>query len=129
MCLSCHRGTGYISGRYYHYTYDSVGNRLTEQTQAGTTNYVYDIANRLASVDGVSYTWGNNGNLLSDEVDTYAYTNNKLSSTGGGGLPSYLRFRCRARLASKIKRRPAVRRLPVFVLTRPYPPSQGRNFG
>jgi len=43
-----------------------VGNRLTQETLAGTNNYVYDNANRLTEVDGVSYTWSANGNLLSD---------------------------------------------------------------
>jgi hypothetical protein len=42
-----------------------VGNRITQATLAGTNNYVYDIVNRLIEVDGVSYTWDANGNLLS----------------------------------------------------------------
>jgi hypothetical protein len=71
---------GYSTGAYYHYTYDSVGNRLTQTTQLATTNYAYDSANRLTSVDGVNYTWDNNGNsstgsarrLLNDGVNTYA---------------------------------------------------------
>jgi RHS repeat-associated protein len=76
----------YSDGSYFHYAYDSVGNRLTEQTQAGTTSYVYDIANRLTSVNGVTYTWDNNGNLLSDGVNTYTYDHaNRLASASGGG--------------------------------------------
>jgi RHS repeat-associated protein len=35
--------------------------------------YVYDDANRLASVNGVSYSWDNNGNLLNDGTNTYTY--------------------------------------------------------
>jgi RHS repeat-associated protein len=50
-----------------------VGNRLSQETGIGTTNYVYDNANRLTSVNGTSYTWDNNGNLLNDGVNTYTY--------------------------------------------------------
>lgn len=52
------------------YTYDAVGNRLTQDTQIGTTNYACDSANRLATVNGVAYTWDNNGNLLNDGTST-----------------------------------------------------------
>jgi RHS repeat-associated protein len=37
-------------------------------------------------VDGVPYTWDDNGNLLSDGVNTYTYTNNKLLSITGNSL-------------------------------------------
>jgi RHS repeat-associated protein len=67
----------YSNGDYYHYTHDAVGNRETQSKSVlgFVTNdtYVYDDANRLASVNGVSYTWDNNGNLLSDGVNTYTY--------------------------------------------------------
>lgn len=56
----------YSTGAFYHYVYDAVGNRLTQETGLGTTNYTYDIVNRLTSVNGVNYTWDNNGNLLND---------------------------------------------------------------
>ena len=38
-----------------------------------TTSYLYDDANRLTSVNGVTYTWDDNGNLLNDGVNTYTY--------------------------------------------------------
>ncbi len=41
---------------------------------------------QLASAGGVAYTWNDNGNLLSDGVNTYTYTNNKLSSITGENL-------------------------------------------
>jgi RHS repeat-associated protein len=63
----------YNDESYYHYSYDAVGNRLSETTPAGTTNYVYDDANRLSSVGGVSYSWDDNGNLTGDGVNTYSY--------------------------------------------------------
>ena len=71
--------------REYGYTYDAVGNRLTKTIDGMTVNYVYDVANRLTSVDGVTYTWDNNGNLLSDGVFTYTYNvANRLTSVTDG---------------------------------------------
>ena len=49
----------YSSGEYFHYTYDAVGNRLLQATHEQTSTYAYDAANRLVSVDGVSYGWDN----------------------------------------------------------------------
>jgi RHS repeat-associated protein len=66
---------------YFHYTYDAVGNRQTEVTQAGTTTYAYDIANRLTSVNGVPYIWSNNGNLLNDGASTYTYDHGNRLAT------------------------------------------------
>ncbi len=67
----------YSNNDYYHYTYDAVGNRLTQDKMIigflTTDIYVPDDANRLASVNGVNYTWDANGNLLSDGVTTYTY--------------------------------------------------------
>ncbi|MCJ7433437.1 MAG: hypothetical protein MUO77_08125, partial [Anaerolineales bacterium] len=41
----------YSTGDFYHYAYDSVGNRLTQESAVNglpsTVNYQYDIANRL----------------------------------------------------------------------------------
>jgi RHS repeat-associated protein len=70
----------YSTGEYFWYTYDAVGNRLTQETHEGTNTYAYDIANRLVEVDGVPYTWDANGNLLSDGVSTYTYNHaNRLT--------------------------------------------------
>lgn len=67
----------YSTGDYYHYNYDSVGNRQTQATQLSgllsNTTYDYDDANRLIDVNGVTYTWDDNGNLLNDGVNTYTY--------------------------------------------------------
>jgi hypothetical protein len=72
----------YSNGAYFHCTYDATGNRLTEDTEVGPpVTYGYDIANRLTSVGGVSYTWDNNGNLLSDGSSTYTYDHaNRLTT-------------------------------------------------
>ncbi len=42
-------------------------------TSTVVTNYGYDIANRLTSVNGQTYTWDNNGNLLNDGTRGYTY--------------------------------------------------------
>jgi RHS repeat-associated protein len=63
----------YDDGTFFHYTYDAIGNRLTQETLAKTNTYNYDTANRLIEVDGQPYTWDNNGNLLSNGVRDYSY--------------------------------------------------------
>lgn len=69
----------YGDGSYYRYTYDRVGNRLSEKTLDGTVVSTYDDANRLTAMGETSYTWDANGNLLSDGVNTYTYnTANRL---------------------------------------------------
>ncbi|NIS78836.1 MAG: hypothetical protein GTO14_01080 [Anaerolineales bacterium] len=75
----------YSTGEYFHYTYDAVGNRLTQETHEASNSYVYDIANRLIEVDGIAYTWSANGNLLSDGVSTYTYDHaNRLTGVVQG---------------------------------------------
>ncbi len=85
----------YSDGKYFHYSYDAVGNRLTQAAnltgQPANTSYTYDSANRLTSVDGVPYTYDNNGNLLSDGTNTYAYdfANRLISVVGPSGTTTY----------------------------------------
>jgi RHS repeat-associated protein len=87
------RAADYSTGGYYHYTYDSVGNRLTETTPFATKNYTYDYANRLSSANGVNYTFDANGNLLSDGVNTYTYDSaNRLISVNNTTTYSYNGF-------------------------------------
>jgi RHS repeat-associated protein len=85
----------YSKNDYYHYTYDAVGNRETQQKSVlgFVTNdtYIYDDANRLTSLNGVTYTWDNNGNLLNDGVNTYTYdfANRLKTLTGQGNTVTY----------------------------------------
>ena len=79
----------YSNGDNYHYAYDAVGNRLQQETSVNslqsTVNYQYDIANRLANVDNVNYTWDANGNLVNDGTSTYTYDPaNRMSSVVQG---------------------------------------------
>jgi YD repeat-containing protein len=62
-----------------------VGNRLTETTAAGTTQYTYDEDNRLIGVNGQVNTWDGNGNLTWDGTKTYTYNYaNRLTSVTSG---------------------------------------------
>jgi RHS repeat-associated protein len=65
----------YSSGTVFTYTFDAVGNRLSEGAPAGSKVYTYDDANRLATINGTTnYIWDNNGNLLDNGVGvTYTY--------------------------------------------------------
>lgn len=64
--------TGSYTGTFV-YTYDAVGNRLTQNVNGVGTNYTYDNANRLTRVNSQTYTWDANGNLISDGPSTYTY--------------------------------------------------------
>jgi len=58
--------------------------RDTKISNSVKTIYSYDNANRLTSVNGQNYAWDNNGNLLSDGVNTYGYDQtNRLISVNG----------------------------------------------
>ena len=67
----------YSTGDTYHYGYDAVGNRLSQENMVNglpsTVNYLYDDANRVQSVNGVTYNFDANGNLLNDGINTYTY--------------------------------------------------------
>ncbi len=73
-------------GSLEQYSYDPVGNRLTD----ATASYSYDAANRLLSKTGVSYTWDANGNLTgkTDATGTITYRydgDNRLVQVTRGG--------------------------------------------
>ncbi len=49
--------------------------------------YIHHVANRLASVDGITYTWDANGNLLSDGAKSYTYDHaNRLVGVNRSGV-------------------------------------------
>ena len=50
----------YSSGETYAYTYDSVGNRLSENGPEGLKTYTYDAADRLTAINSLAYTWDSN---------------------------------------------------------------------
>ncbi len=55
------------------YAYDAAGNRLASATDS---NYAYDPAGRLTAGEGASYTYDNNGNLITgaDSKGATAYS-------------------------------------------------------
>ncbi|MBI5566904.1 MAG: hypothetical protein HY870_18545, partial [Chloroflexi bacterium] len=68
----------YSTGECYQYAYDKVGNRTTQTatiTSTLVTTYAYDVADRLTSVNGQTYTWDNNGSLTNNGKFTFAYNN------------------------------------------------------
>lgn len=63
---------------YRTYTYDSVGNRLSEASDLGTTTYAYDNSDRLTSVTApgpvlTNYTFDSNGNQTAAGSTTFTY--------------------------------------------------------
>jgi RHS repeat-associated protein len=63
----------YSTGESFEYWYDRVGNRSYQTINGNTTSYLYDYANRLTSVNGVSYTWNDDGSLASTGLTDYTY--------------------------------------------------------
>jgi RHS repeat-associated protein len=89
----------YNDGSYFEFTYDPVGNRLSQITCLGaspclpvTTTYTYDNANRLTAVNGTSQTWDANGDLTQDYLGatyTYDVANRLKTFTQNGVASSY----------------------------------------
>jgi RHS repeat-associated protein len=58
-----------------------------------TTNYTYDNANRIASVNSQAYTYDANGNLTNDGQYTYSYDMaNRLTQLVGNGVTTNYRY-------------------------------------
>ncbi len=80
-------GADYSVGDDYAYSYDASGNRLSQVRGQETITYTYDLANRLTSVNGQTYTWDAAGNLLDDGDKSYSYDQAKrLVGVSGNGL-------------------------------------------
>jgi len=79
------------SDPYIRYTYDAVGNRLTEARPSGTTSYSYNAGDELTDAGGVSYSYDVNGNELTAGNRTFSYdlANRVASATDGGVTTNY----------------------------------------
>jgi len=79
------------SDPFIRWTYDAVGNRLTETRPTGTANYTYNAADELTSGGGVSYSYDQNGNQTSAGSRTFAYdlADRLTSTTSGSSTTSY----------------------------------------
>lgn len=63
----------YDDGSYYTYTYDAVGNRLTQTTEKTSDTYTYMDNNWLSMVDNNHYSYDGDGNLRWDGSRAYNY--------------------------------------------------------
>jgi len=74
------------SDPFIRWTYDKVGNRLSEQRPGiATTTYSYDFRDRLLSAGSTSYSYDQNGNELSAGSRTFTYDlANRLKTTTQG---------------------------------------------
>jgi RHS repeat-associated protein len=70
---------------FIRWTYDLVGNRLTEARPTGTTNYTYNNADQMTQAGTTAYTYDQNGNQKTAGTKTFSYDlANRLSSTTSG---------------------------------------------
>jgi RHS repeat-associated protein len=95
---------------FVRWTYDNVGNRLSEQRPGSSTSYVYDARDRLLSAGDTSYAYDENGNEVAAGSRTFAYDlENRLKSTVQGGTTTTYAYdgdgvRVRASTGSKANR-------------------------
>ena len=81
FATSCAGATDYI-----RWTYDAVGNRLTEIRPSGTTSYTYNAADQLTLAGSTSYSYDANGNQTAVGTRTFAFDlANRLSSVVWSG--------------------------------------------
>lgn len=67
------------------WTYDGVGNRLTQTTTAGTINYTYNSDDQLTAAGSTNYSYDANGNETAAGSNAYSYdVANRVISAGAG---------------------------------------------
>jgi RHS repeat-associated protein len=78
------------------YAYDAadrqigVGGNYARTSLPTTSSATYDVANRIATWGGQSYSWNNDGELTGDGVNTYTWNaRDQLSGISGGTTASY----------------------------------------
>jgi RHS repeat-associated protein len=76
---------------FIRWTYDAVGNRLTEARPTGTTNYTYNNADQLTQAGSTAYTYDQNGNEKTAGSRTFSYdlANRLVSTTSGSTTTTY----------------------------------------
>jgi len=74
------------SDPFIRWTYDAVGNRLTEARPSATTTYTYDAADEMTAAGSTTHTYDQNGNETTAGLRTFSYNlANRLSSTTSAG--------------------------------------------
>ena len=67
---------------FVRWSYDGVGNRLTEARSTGTTSYTYNAADELTQAGSTAYTYDQNGNERSAGSRTFTWDlANRLKTT------------------------------------------------
>jgi RHS repeat-associated protein len=79
------------SDPFIRWTYDAVGNRLTEARPTGTTNYTYNNADQMTQAGSTAYTYDQNGNekTAGSRTFTYDLANRLISTTSGSTTTTY----------------------------------------
>ncbi|HYZ77321.1 MAG TPA: NlpC/P60 family protein [Gaiellaceae bacterium] len=79
------------SDPFIRWTYDLVGNRLTEARPTGTTNYTYNNADQMTQAGATAYTYDQNGNEKTAGSRTFSYdlANRLISTTSGSTTTTY----------------------------------------
>lgn len=79
------------SDPFIRWTYDAVGNRLTEARPTGTTNYTYNNADQMTQAGSTAYTYDQNGNEKTAGSRTFSYdlANRLVSTTSGSTTTTY----------------------------------------
>jgi RHS repeat-associated protein len=78
------------SDPFIRWTYDGVGNRLTESRPTGATSYTYNVADELTQAGPTSFTYDQNGNELTAGPRTFTYDlANRLKTTTLGTTTTY----------------------------------------
>jgi RHS repeat-associated protein len=80
------------SDAFIRWSYDGVGNRLSEERPTGTTSYTYDVADELTRAGSTVYTYDQDGNELSAGSRTFAYdlANRPKATTLGNTTTTYV---------------------------------------
>src|SRR5581483_8629949 len=85
--LTCPNGTD----PFVKWSYDDVGNRLSEQRPSGTKSYTYNNADQLTQAGSTAYTYDQNGNEKTAGSTTFSYdlANRLVSTTSGSTTTTY----------------------------------------
>jgi YD repeat-containing protein len=76
---------------FIRWTYDDVGNRLSEARPSGTKNYTYNASDQLTQAGSTTYTYDANGNEKTAGSTTFNYDmlNQLISTTSGSTTTTY----------------------------------------